>query len=301
MTLLDAPAHQPTTLVPPLTPLPARWPVEPRTNLWVRCENRGCGHPVYTKELERNLRVCPWCNHHYRLSARERVAQLADRGSFREFDAERETADPLRFVSLGQSYRDKVRQTQQKTALRDAILCGSARIGGLPVELAVMDFGFLGGSMGSVVGEKLVRAIERAIAYGRPVVTVSCSGGARMHEGLVSLIQMARTSAAVARLHRARHPLFSVLTDPTTGGVTASFAGLGDVLIAEAGALIGFAGPRVIEQVTKQKLPPDAQRAERLLQGGMVDIVAHRRDLRTCLAALLQLFTAREAPDHAER
>jgi len=268
----------------PAGPVPA--------GLWVRCENPGCACLLYAGELERNLKVCAQCGYHFRLSARERIAQLVDEGSFEEHDAELESGDPLGFVSAGQFYRDKLRQTQRRTNLRAALVSGSGRIAGSAVELAVMDFAFLGGSMGSAVGEKLVRTIERGIARRRPVVSVSCSGGARMHEGLVSLMQMARTSAAVAGLHEARLPLLSVLADPTTGGVTASFAGLGDVLLAESGALIGFAGPRVIEQITRQKLPPDAQRAAFLLQHGMVDMVVERRELRPRLGQLLHLYGA---------
>ncbi|HEX2514392.1 MAG TPA: acetyl-CoA carboxylase carboxyltransferase subunit beta [Chloroflexota bacterium] len=277
-----------------------------RPDLWLRCENAACAAHLYVPELDEHLRVCPRCGHHFRLTAPQRIAQLVDPGSFVPHDetgqwGQREgdgsdgggqegPVDPLRFVSAGVSYRDKVRQAQRKTKLQEAVLCGEARLGGLPLELAVMDFHFLGGSMGTVVGERLVRTLDRAVELRRPVVMVSCSGGARMHEGLLSLMQMARTAAAVARLHQARLPLLSVLTDPTTGGVAASFAGLGDVLIAEPGALIGFAGPRVIEQVTHQPLPPGAQRAESLLARGMLDMVVQRRQLASCLASLLRLY-----------
>jgi acetyl-CoA carboxylase carboxyl transferase subunit beta len=277
----------------PLASSAVRLPSTPRrlpVGLWVRCPSAACRQLLYVREHERNLNVCPRCGHHSRLSAGERIAQLVDEGSFHEHDADHETTDPLGFVSLGQSYRERVRQIQRETRLRDAIVCGSGRIGAVPVELAVLDFTFLGGSMGSVVGEKLVRTLNRARARRCPAITVSCSGGARMHEGLLSLVQMARTAAAVAKLHQARLPLLSVLTDPTTGGVTASFAGLGDVLIAEPGALIGFAGPRVIEQITRQKLPPQAQRAELLLERGMLDMVVPRRELRACLTRLLRLY-----------
>lgn len=259
-------------------------------DLWVRCENDRCGQQLYIKELEKNLKVCQKCDFHFRLSAPERIAQLVDPDSFQEHDADVRPGDPLGFVNLGQSYRDKVRETQEKTGLLEAAVCGSARIADMPLELAVMDFGFLGASMGSVVGEKVVRAVERALELRTPLLTVSCSGGARMHEGTISLMQMARTSAAVARLHQAQLPFLSLLTDPTTGGVPSSFAGLGDVLIAEPGALIGFAGPRVVEQVTKQKLPPGAQRADFQMEHGMLDLVVHRRDLRACLARLLRLY-----------
>ncbi|MBI4493531.1 MAG: acetyl-CoA carboxylase carboxyltransferase subunit beta [Chloroflexi bacterium] len=280
--------REPRSLTLPAQPQQQDLPAD----LWVRCENERCRQQLYVKEVEKNFKVCQKCNHHFRLSARERIALLVDEGSFQEHDADLKPADPLGFVSLGQSYPDKLHEVQHKTGLTEAAVCGSARLAGLPLELAVLDFGFLGASMASVVGEKVTRAAERAIARHVPLVTVSCSGGARMHEGILSLMQMAKTSAAVARLHAARLPLLSVLTDPTTGGVTSSFAGLGDVLIAEPGAIIGFAGPRVIEQVTKQKLPPDAQRAEFLLEHGMVDLVVHRRDLRATLARLLRLYGA---------
>jgi acetyl-CoA carboxylase carboxyl transferase subunit beta len=265
----------------------------------VRCGSERCRTALYVGELERSLKVCPRCGYHFRLTAGERIAQLADEGTFEEHRLPWEPADPLGFVSLGLSYRDKLRRTQRATALQEAVVCGGASLGGRPVELAVMDFRFLGGSMGTVVGEKLVYALDRAVSRRCPVVVVSCSGGARMHEGLLSLMQMARTAAAVARLHRARLPLLSVLTDPTTGGVAASFAGLGDVLIAEPGALIGFAGPRVIEQVTRQKLPRGAQRAETLLSRGLLDMVVPRRDLRDALITLLRLYSRTGEPVHA--
>jgi acetyl-CoA carboxylase carboxyl transferase subunit beta len=253
--------------------------------MWVRCGATACGAHLHVSELAESLNVCPRCGQHFRLSAPERIAQLADEGSFEEHGADWGPVDPLHFVSAGVSYHEKVGATRRATGLPEAIVCGSARIGGRPVEMAVMDFRFLGGSMGTVVGEKLVRTLDRATGRCRPVVVVSCSGGARMHEGMLSLMQMARTAAAVARLHQAGLPLLSVLTDPTTGGVAASFAGLGDVLIAEPGALIGFAGPRVVEQVTRQKLPPGAQRAE--LQ------------LRSCLVTLLRLYTDTGRKNHA--
>ena len=193
-------------------------------------------------------------------------------------------------MSAGQAYRDKLAETQEKTGLADAVVCGSGRIEDVPLQVAVADFGFLGASMGSVVGEKVARAVERSIESRLPFLAVCTSGGARMHEGIFSLMQMAKTAGALARLGEARLPFISLLTDPTTGGVTASFAGLGDVLLAEPGALVGFAGPRVIEQITKQKLPPGTQRAEFQLEHGMVDLVVHRRDLRPTLARLLRLY-----------
>ena len=271
-------------------------PADPRardvpTDLWVRCEQ--CEDLVYARDFERALSVCPRCGHHARLSARARVAQLADEGSFGEEDAELRPADPLEFVSLGQAYRDKLAETQRRTGLIEAALAGRVRIDGVEARLVALDFAFMGASMGAVVGEKVARAAERSAQDGRPLVTVSASGGARMHEGIYSLMQMAKTAAALARLGEARVPYLSVLTDPTTGGVTASFAGLGDVLLAEPGALIGFAGPRVIEQITKQKLPPDAQRAEFLLEHGLIDLVVHRRDLKRTLARLAALYAGR--------
>ncbi|MGE3268624.1 MAG: acetyl-CoA carboxylase carboxyltransferase subunit beta, partial [Chloroflexota bacterium] len=203
--------------------------------------------------------------------------------------------DPLEFVSAGQRYQEKLVETQTKTGHTEAIICGTGAIEGAAVRLAVADFSFMGASMGSVVGEKITRAIERSLEDRQPFLAVCASGGARMHEGIFSLMQMAKTSAALARLGDARVPFICLLTDPTTGGVTASFAGLGDVMIAEPGALVGFAGPRVIEQITKQKLPPGTQRAEFQLEHGMIDKVVHRRDLRPTLSRLLRLYTGQPA------
>ena len=264
-------------------------------DLWVRCANDRCRELIYTREYEKNLRVCQKCQHHARLGARERIALLLDEGSFREEDGGLRPGDPLGFVSAGQRYEDKLTETQQKTGLTDAVICGSGTIEGVPLRVAVADFGFMGASMGSVVGEKVARAVERSLEDRLPLLAVCSSGGARMHEGIFSLMQMAKTSAALARLADARVPFFCLLTDPTTGGVTASFAGLGDVLLAEPGALVGFAGPRVIEQITKQKLPPGTQRAEFQLEHGMVDKVVHRRDLRPTIARLLRLYGGQPA------
>ena len=257
-------------------------------NLWARCGR--CKELIYAREFEDNRKVCPRCEHHERLSARERLDQLLDPGSFREEDAGLRPGDPLGFVSDGQSYRDKLTETQEKTGLNEAVVCGTGRIEGVPVRIVVADFGFLGASMGSVVGEKVARGVELSIESRLPLLAVCSSGGARMHEGIFSLMQMAKTAAALARLGEARVPFIALLTDPTAGGVTASFAGLGDVLVAEPGALVGFAGPRVIEQITKQKLPPRAQRAEFQLEHGMIDLVVHRRDLRATLGRLLRLY-----------
>ena len=259
-------------------------------DLWVRCGNDRCKELTYVREFEINLRVCQKCGHHTRLGARERIAQLLDVDTFAEEDGGLRSGDPLGFVSAGQAYRDKLAETQTKTGLGDAVICGTGQIEGVAVRVVVADFTFMGASMGSVVGEKVTRAVEHSIADRLPLLSVCSSGGARMHEGIFSLMQMAKTSAALARLAEARVPFLSLLTDPTTGGVTASFAGLGDVMLAEPGALVGFAGPRVIEQITKQKPPPGAQRSEFQLEHGMIDLVVHRRDLRPTIARLLRLY-----------
>jgi len=283
-----------------LAPPPPRSRFSPRAwigarnvpaNLWVRCVNERCKELIYTREFEKNLRVCQKCQHHARLSATERIGMLLDEGSFDDEDRGLRPGDPLGFVSAGQRYQDKLVETQDKTGLPEAVVCGIGAIESVPLRVAVADFSFMGASMGSVVGEKIARAIERSLDDRLPFLAVCSSGGARMHEGIFSLMQMAKTSAALARLGEARVPFFCLLTDPTTGGVTASFAGLGDVMLAEPGALVGFAGPRVIEQITKQKLPPGTQRAEFQLEHGMIDKVVHRRDLRPTLARLLALYT----------
>jgi len=294
-------ATAPDAAATPLPP-PARSRFSPRAwiggravpaNLWVRCGNERCKELIYTREYEKNLRVCQKCQHHARLPASERLAMLLDEGSFQEEDRDLRPGDPLGFVSAGQRYQDKLIETQDKTGLSEAVICGTGTIDETPLRLAVADFSFMGASMGSVVGEKIARAIERSLEDRRPFLAVCSSGGARMHEGIFSLMQMAKTSAALARLGDAHVPFFCLLTDPTTGGVTASFAGLGDVMLAEPGALVGFAGPRVIEQITKQKLPSGTQRAEFQLEHGMIDKVVHRRDLRPTLARLLKLYTDR--------
>ncbi|HWP28865.1 MAG TPA: acetyl-CoA carboxylase, carboxyltransferase subunit beta [Chloroflexota bacterium] len=260
-------------------------------NLWERCPQ--CRQLLYVNELRRNLRVCPKCGYHFRLAARERLALLLDADSFVEEDAALRSADPLGFVSAGERYRDKLAEAQRKTGLAEAVVCGQGLIEGQPLRVAVCDFAFLGASMGTVVGEKIARAAERSSTDGRPLLLVCASGGARMHEGIYSLLQMAKTAAALERLAAAAVPLLTLLTHPTTGGVTASFAALGDVVLAEPGALVGFAGPRVIEQITKQKLPPGAQSAEFLLAHGMIDRVVPRAELRGLLARLLRLYAAR--------
>ena len=263
-------------------------PREIPENLWVRCAR--CGELLYVKEFERNLKVCHKCDHHFRLSARERIALLIDAGTFVEKDADLLPGDPLGFASLDQPYPAKIAETQAKTGLSEAVVSGSGGIDGIPVQIAACDFSFLGASMGSVFGEKITRTVERGIASRRPVVVVSCSGGARMHEGIFSLMQMAKTAGALTRLAEAAVPFISVLTDPTTGGVTASFAAMGDVIIAEPGAMIGFAGPRLIEQITKQKLPAGFQTAEFLLEHGMIDMVVHRRELKPTISKILHLY-----------
>jgi acetyl-CoA carboxylase carboxyl transferase subunit beta len=260
--------------------------------LWVRCENERCRELLYVREFENNLKVCQKCQHHARLSARERLAQLVDEDSFVEHDAELEPCDPLGFAAAGASYRLKLEEAISRSGEREAAIAGSASIEGLPIEIVLLDFAFMGASMGSVVGEKLTRACDRAIERHVPLVTVSASGGARMQEGIFSLMQMAKTVAALARLGAARVQHVSILADPTLGGVTASYAGVGDVIIVEEGALVGFAGPRVIEQITKQKLPADAQRAAFLLEHGMADLVLHRRELRPTLVRLLRLYNS---------
>ncbi len=258
-------------------------------NLWTRCT--ACKELIYTKEFENNKKVCHKCNHHARLTARERLAFLVDENSFEETNAGLITGDPLLFTSLTEaSYPDKAAETRRKSGVNEALTTGFAQIQGLPVGVAVCDFGFLGGSMGSVFGEKLVRLVEEAVRRDCPVLTISASGGARMHEGMFSLMQMAKTTASLNRLGEAGLPHISLLTDPCTGGVFASYASVADVILAEPGALIGFAGPRVIEQITKQKLPAGFQTAEFLLENGMIDQVVPRKELNTTIACLLKLY-----------
>ena len=252
--------------------------------LWVKCDN--CKEIIYRKEVEKNFKVCPKCDYHFRISASERLPYLVDEGSFVEVEDGLSPKDFLNF----KDYKDKLKNSRKKTGLKDAVISGEAKIGGKPVSLVVMDFDFMGGSMGSVVGEKITRAIERAIEKRTPFVSVASSGGARMQEGILSLMQMAKTSAAAARLGEAGLPFISVLTDPTFGGVTASFAMLGDIIIAEPKSLIGFAGPRVIEQTIKQQLPAGFQRAEFLLEHGMIDAIVPRREMRVTLGKILDFF-----------
>jgi len=252
--------------------------------LWVKCDN--CKEIIYRKEVDKNFKVCPKCDYHFRISASERLPFLVDEGSFLEVEDGLSPRDFLVF----KDYKDKLKSSRKKTGLKDAVISGDARIGNRPVSIVVMDFDFMGGSMGSVVGEKIARAVERAIEKRMPFISVASSGGARMQEGILSLMQMAKTSAAVAKLGEAGLPFISVLTDPTFGGVTASFAMLGDIIIAEPKSLIGFAGPRVIEQTIKQQLPPGFQRAEFLLEHGMIDMIVSRREMHATLGKILEFF-----------
>ena len=267
-------------------------PAEERTvrteGLWTKCEN--CRAIVWKKDLEANWNVCPKCQRHFRLNARRRLELLLD-GRWREHDATLSSTDPLAFVDT-KPYKARLKEAQRKLGMADAILTAEGMLSGRPLICCSMEFGFIGGSMGAVVGEKVTRAIELAIERKLPLVIVSCSGGARMMEGTISLMQLAKVSAALARLDEVRLPYISVLTDPTTGGVTASYAMLGDLNVAEPGALIGFAGPRVIEQTIRQKLPAGFQRAEFLLEHGFLDSVVHRKDLKSYIANALDFFLA---------
>ena len=249
----------------------------------------GCGSHYRDDELAQNLRVCPHCGHHFRVGARDRIEQLADPGSFVEEDAELRSADPLAFFDL-RPYTERLAEAEVATGLGDAIVCGAAAIEGEGCRLAVMDFAFMGGSMGSVVGEKFARACESAAAAAVPLVSVSASGGARMQEGILALMQLPKTVCAIEELHEAGGALLSVLTHPTTGGVLASYASLGDVVLAEPGALMSFAGPRVVAQTTREKLPDDFGLAESNYRFGHLDAIVPRAELRPTLARLLRLF-----------
>jgi acetyl-CoA carboxylase carboxyl transferase subunit beta len=252
-------------------------------DLWEKCPQ--CKEVVYRKALEENLKVCPKCKHHFRLTAAERIALTADEMTFKELDPFLSPGDPL---GIGKSYTEKCLEDEKKTGLKEAVLTGTAKIGGVSAVLGVMDFHYRGGSMGSVVGEKITRAIEAAVESQKPVVMITASGGARMQEGTLSLMQMAKTSAAVAKLNEAGLMYLCVLTDPTTAGVAASFASLGDVILAEPRALIGFTGQRVIEETIRQKLPPGFQLSEFFLTHGMIDLIVERRLLKETVARLLQ-------------
>jgi len=257
--------------------------------MWIKCN--ACLEIIYKPEVERNLNVCPKCNYHFRIPAMERIRAVTDEGTFQEFGEDLESVDMLSFTDT-KKYTDRLKEAKKKTGRKEAVITGAAKINGIDILLAVLDFEFLGGSMGCVVGEKVAAAAEAAKELSRPLIIFSASGGARMQEGTLSLMQMAKTSAALARLSDARIPFLSVLTDPTTGGVAASFAMLGDIIISEPGALIGFAGPRVIEQTIKQKLPEGFQRAEFLLEHGMIDIIVERTRLKPTLTQVLRFLTA---------
>jgi acetyl-CoA carboxylase carboxyl transferase subunit beta len=252
--------------------------------LWIKCS--GCKEPLWKKDLESNLQVCPKCSYHYKISAHDRINILMDAG-WTEHDSRLHSTDPLDFKA-NKAYKDSLASLPKKVGVREAVVNVAGTVEGLPVMLSAMEYNFIGGSMGSVVGEKITRAIERAIENNSALVVVSCSGGARMQEGAFSLMQMAKISSALAHLDKKRLPYVSVLTDPTTGGVTASFAMLGDLNIAEPGALIGFAGPRVIEQTIRQKLPDGFQRSEFLLEHGMVDAIVHRKDMKAFIGKSLR-------------
>lgn len=254
-------------------------------DVFEKCD--GCGEILYREKLAQNLQVCPTCGHHFRIDAEQYVALLMDEGSFEEIDAGLRSGDPLSFKDL-KPYSERLRAAEKKVGRLDAVLSGVGTVDGLPVALAVMDFRFIGGSMGSVVGEKIARAGRLALEKKIALIVVNASGGARMQEGVISLMQMAKTSGMLARLHEAGLPYISIITDPTTGGVTASHAMLGDVNIAEPKALIGFAGPRVIEETIRQELPEGFQRAEFLLEHGMVDRIVDRRELKLTVSRLLQ-------------
>jgi acetyl-CoA carboxylase carboxyl transferase subunit beta len=266
-------------------------PVEERRvrteGMWTKCS--ACRSIIWKKDLEANWEVCPKCDHHFRLSSRRRLEMLLDDEVYAEFDADLSSSDPLHFTDT-RPYAQRLKEAQHKLGMKDAILTAEGRLNGRPVICCSMEFGFIGGSMGAVVGEKVARAVERALAQRQPLIIVSSSGGARMMEGVVSLMQLAKVSAALARLDEAKLPFISILTDPTTGGVTASYAMLGDLNIAEPGALIGFAGPRVIEQTIRQKLPEGFQTAEFLLEHGFLDAVVPRKELKPYISNALDFF-----------
>jgi acetyl-CoA carboxylase carboxyl transferase subunit beta len=252
--------------------------------LWAKCE--ACGEILYRKELEKNLWICLKCQFHFRISCRDYINLLLDNAQFEELDANLEPLDPLEFPN----YKKKLKEAQQKMQMKDAVVYGLAKIGETPIVFTAMDFGFMGGSMGSVVGEKVARAIRRAYDEEIPLIILSASGGARMQEGILSLMQLAKTSAELALLNQKRIPYISILTHPTTAGVMASYASLGDMIIAEPGALLGFTGPRVIEQTIGSKLPPGFQRSDFMLDHGLVDIVVSRKDLRNTLIKILNII-----------
>lgn len=255
--------------------------------LWIKCEN--CTEIIYKKELEKKMFVCPKCDYHFRIGSAKYIDYLFDAGTFKEFNKTMKSADPLKFKD-SKKYTDRYKASVQKTGLNEAVVTGIGKVEDMDMFACIMDFSFMGGSMGSVVGEKISRAVDKALKAKAPVIIISASGGARMHEGVLSLMQLAKTSAKLALLAEEKIPFISVLTDPTTGGTTASFAMLGDVHIAEPGALIGFAGPRVIKQTIRQDLPPGFQRSEFLLEHGFVDIIVHRHDLKTRISSIVKFL-----------
>jgi acetyl-CoA carboxylase carboxyl transferase subunit beta len=255
--------------------------------LWVKCNS--CNEIIYRKVIDQNLRVCPKCNYHFQIPARKRIECVADPGTFMEQDQDLVSSDVLEFKDL-KRYPQRIKESMETTGEKDAVICGEAKIDGQPVMLGVFEFSFMGGSLGSVVGEKITRLIERAIEKKTGVIIFCASGGARMQEGILSLMQMAKTSAALAKLHEARLLYISVLTDPTTGGVSASIGMLGDIIVAEPKAMIGFAGPRVIKETIRAELPEGFQRAEYLLEHGIVDLIVERKELRQTLSSLLEML-----------
>jgi len=281
----------------PIASATAEKPSRVPEGLWIKCP--GCAQLIYKNDLEQNLNVCPKCAHHFRITSAERLRELFDDGKYAEHYTDLSSTDPLQFTDT-KPYRERLQKTIQTTGLKDACVVATGRMDGLDIVVAAMEYQFIGGSMGVVVGEKITRAIEMAIERRQPALVVSCSGGARMMEGALSLMQMAKVSAALARLDRARLPFISILTDPTTGGVTASFAMLGDLNVAEPKALIGFAGPRVIEQTIRQKLPEGFQRSEFLLEHGMLDLIVDRREMKATLSRALRFMRTEPRPAEPE-
>jgi acetyl-CoA carboxylase carboxyl transferase subunit beta len=279
----------------PIASSTAEKPSRVPEGLWVKCP--GCAQLIYNKDLEASLNVCPKCAHHFRINATERLKALFDDADYQEHFADLTSTDPLQFTDT-KPYRDRLTASQESSGLKDSVIVATGQLDGIEVVVAAMEYSFIGGSMGVVAGEKITRAIEMALERRQPAIVISCSGGARMMEGALSLMQMAKVAAALARLDRARLPFISVLTDPTTGGVTASFAMLGDLNIAEPKALIGFAGPRVIEQTIRQKLPEGFQRSEFLVERGMLDLIVDRRDMKATLSRALRFMRAeRTSPE----
>ena len=271
-------------------PLDAAGKKEIPAGIWVKCE--GCSAALFSRQLDENMKVCPKCHYHFKMSALERIALLVDEGTFKEIGASIAPGDPLSFSS-GEPYPKRIQENQRRTGLTEAVMAGKARLDGRPAVMSVMDFGFIGGSMGSVVGEKIARAATTALEDGVPYIAVNSSGGARMQEGMLSLMQMAKTSAAVERLKKGGGLYISVLTNPTMAGVMASFASLGDVILAEPDALVGFAGPRVIEQTIRQKLPKGFQTAEFVKQHGFVDRIVPRQQLKKVIVLLMDMLVGR--------